>query len=487
MTDVRRRARSDLLEFSIAVDCPLTDWQASSLQVERRVTTIVAPRQSGKSRSLAVLGLHRAFRERGHRVLVVSASDDAAKRLLAEAAAVATSSPLLRGSVVDENSGLLTLSNCSELRSVPASERAVRGWSVDTLLIDECAQLPDGFGLAACFPTIAARPDARVVLAGSPADSSGVFYVHHQLAEQGSEHCSTYTWRLDQADWIDRAIVEAARESLPAALFEREYMGRFSAAGELEVVIPAEWVEAAQARSLQPSGPVVFAVDVARKGADQSVAVSVRGGVARVEWSIHGADLMQVTGRVAALINSEHAPAWIDATGIGAGVYDRLIELGLHAVAFVAAGRASRPDRFLNLRAESWWHAREVFRAGAVDLDPADRTLAGQLSSVRYKLTSSGQIQIQSKDEMSKSPDHADALVIGLWASRQAGVLGGIARMLREAGSQPVHPLMVGAEGRAVRGGWRERLRAAEGGPWPEGSAPEPSTDLTGDLLNKEC
>jgi len=33
----------------------------------------------------------------------------------------------------------LVLSNGSELRSVPQSERAVRGWSVDTLLIDEAA------------------------------------------------------------------------------------------------------------------------------------------------------------------------------------------------------------------------------------------------------------------------------------------------------------------------------------------------------------
>jgi hypothetical protein len=484
MTDLRG-VRADVRAFSVAVGCELADWQANALRLEARTSVVIGPRQSGKSRALATLALWWAYRRRDQHVLIVSAGEDASRRLLAQAATIASGSPLLAGSVVDENSGLLVLTNGSRIRSVPASERQIRGWTVDLLLVDEAAQVDDDLLLGAAVPTTAARPLARIVLAGSPAAQEGAFYEHARLGWEGSEHCSTFTWRLDRCEWIDAAVIEGARQSLPEALFRREYLGEFSAVGELESVVPVGWVEAAQARQLGPSGPVVFAVDVARKGADQSVAVSVRGGVARVEWAIHGADLMAVTGRVAALIASEHVPAWIDATGIGAGVYDRLVELGLHAVAFVAAGRASRPDRFLNLRAEAWWHAREVFRAGAVDLDPADRLLAGQLSAVRYKLTSSGQIQIQGKDEMRVSPDHADALVIGLWAARQGVGLAGIARMRREAASRPQHPLMLrDVAGRAVAGNWESRLREAEGPPY-SGSGPERPTDLTSDLWDK--
>ena len=61
------------------------------------------PRQSGKSRSLAVAALWWAFRRGDQRVLVISAGEDASRRLLAEAAATAVRSPLLAGSVVDEN------------------------------------------------------------------------------------------------------------------------------------------------------------------------------------------------------------------------------------------------------------------------------------------------------------------------------------------------------------------------------------------------
>ena len=128
MADLER-ARADLAVFADIVGRPLTPWQADALSLESRTTTIVAPRQSGKSRSLAVLALHRAFRAPGQRVLIVSAGEEAAKRLLAEVRSIAVGSPLLRGSVVDELASLVTLTNGSEIRSVPASERQIRGWS----------------------------------------------------------------------------------------------------------------------------------------------------------------------------------------------------------------------------------------------------------------------------------------------------------------------------------------------------------------------
>src|SRR3954451_9317970 len=161
-------ARSDLGAFAAIVGVPLRLWQVGALRLECRTTVVVAPRQTGKSRSLSVLALHRAFRRAGLRVMIVSAGEDAARRLLAEIRSGATGSDVLRGSVVDETAGLLRLSNGSEIRSVPASERAVRGWTVDLLLVDETAQVEDELLLGAAFPTTAARPDARIVLAGSP-------------------------------------------------------------------------------------------------------------------------------------------------------------------------------------------------------------------------------------------------------------------------------------------------------------------------------
>ena len=196
MTDLAR-LRRDLRAFSEAIRWALAEWQAESLKLTRRTTTIVAPRQVGKSRALGVLALWWAVRTADQRVLVVSAGEDASRRLLVEAAMVATRSPLLAGSVVDENAGRLALSNGSEVRSVPASERAVHGWSVDLLLVDAAAQLDDDLLLGAAVPTTAARPDARSGYRpaprgrrdGDPAAGGGVARV--QWARRGADLMQT--------------------------------------------------------------------------------------------------------------------------------------------------------------------------------------------------------------------------------------------------------------------------------------------------------
>ena len=54
------------------------------------------------------------------------------------------------------------------------------------------------------------------------------------------------------------------------------------------------------------------------------------------------------------------------------------------------------------------------FENGEVDIDPDDDVLAAQLWAIKWKLTSRGQIEIESMDEIRKrglpSPDRADGL-----------------------------------------------------------------------------
>lgn len=226
------RARESLAAFASMAGRPMTAWQAEALRLDVRTSVVVAPRQSGKSRSLAVLALWWAYRRRGQRVLIVSAGKEASRRLLAEVRAIATGSPFLRGSVVDETAGLLTLTNGSEVRSVPASERQVRGWSVDLLLVDEAALVPEDLLLGAALPTTAARPDARVVLASSPATAAGAFYDAAMRGRGGSEHTRTWTWALTDCEWISPSQIEAARESMTETRFRCEYEGEFASGAD---------------------------------------------------------------------------------------------------------------------------------------------------------------------------------------------------------------------------------------------------------------
>jgi hypothetical protein len=449
------RLRSDLAVFAAAIGQPLAPWQAAALRLGKRTTVVAAPRQSGKSRALAVLALWWAYRQPNQHALLISAGEDASKRLLAMCASAAAASPLLGPSVIDEYAAELSLSNGSSIRSVPSSAAAIRGQSIDLLAVDECAQVEPDLLLSAALPTTAARPHARIVLAGSPGSPEGPFYDFARAGERGDEHVESFHWNLADATWIEATVIDAARAQLPAAAFAREYEGVFSDAGADERVIPREWIERAQENVLEP-GPVVFGCDVARKGVDSSVIVEMRGPVARVVHSTLGADTMALASRCAQVVRDERGPTpmlAVDEIGVGGPVVDRLVQLGIGVVGYNSSHRAPDPGRYLNTRSSSWWDLREAFRLGEIDIDPLDRELADQLAAVTYSLDSAGRIVLGDKSKMAKSPDRGDALAIASWArgasirSEQIKLLLDQARTAaREGGHRPSSERLLGEE-----------------------------------------
>jgi hypothetical protein len=186
-----------------------------------------------------------------------------------------------------------------------------------------------------------------------------------------------------------------------------------------DALVELAHIEAAQRRELPGEAPPIYGVDAARGGKDFSVVYENRGGRLRMRHRENGADLMSLTGTVARLLHDGgvEASAVIDATGIGAGVFDRLREQGLPVRAFVAAERASDPSRYKNRRAETAWRVRELAREGALDIHPGDEALAGELVAQTWGVDSSGRIILSPKSDQAKSPDHFDAAAMSLAGS----------------------------------------------------------------------
>src|SRR5262249_53302146 len=110
--------------------------------------------------------------------------------------------------------------------------------------------------------------------------------------------------------------------------------GQFPRAGSMQF-IDSERIGAAVARELiaDPTAALVMGVDIARHGEDQTVIRFRRGLDARsipaIKFRIP--DLMQVASRIMEQINAHEPDAvFIDATGIGWGVCDRLSPLCCH-------------------------------------------------------------------------------------------------------------------------------------------------------------
>jgi hypothetical protein len=164
-------------------------------------------------------------------------------------------------------------------------------------------------------------------------------------------------------------------------------------------------------------------VDIARQGADQSVIRFRRGLDARsipaVKFRIP--DLMQIASRVMEQVNSHNPDAvFVDGTGIGWGVHDRLNQLGCpNAVGVDFGSKADRTDardaaaRYANKRAEMWGFMKEWLKVGSL---PDDNELTADLKAVDYGYDASDAILLERKDDMRRrglaSPDDGDALAL---------------------------------------------------------------------------
>ncbi len=208
-------------------------------------------------------------------------------------------------------------------------------------------------------------------------------------------------------------------------------------------LIPISWVKAAQLRELAPSAPNRLGMDVGA-GGDMNVIAHRRGPHVRLVLTDQQPDTMKSCGNLIRILNETGAEdARVDKIGIGQGVVDRALEQGKPVIGVNVSLPATDNEQYRNLRAEGWWGLRDRFQSGDIDIDPEDDDLAAQLCAIKFKTTSQGKIQIESKDDMKRrgvsSPDKGDAVMLafveipqlkkkrkrgGSWGKRSTGLRG---------------------------------------------------------------
>jgi hypothetical protein len=124
-------------------------------------------------------------------------------------------------------------------------------------------------------------------------------------------------------------------------------------------------------------------------------------------------NLMEFTDYVAGAINHYGAAmTFVDVVGIGAGVMDRLVQLGFRNVMGANAGFSADNPRYKNKRAEMWDTMKKWLEEGG-DI-PDDPILISELSSVQYKYDPTDRLLLEKKEDMKKrglsSPDCGDSL-----------------------------------------------------------------------------
>lgn len=220
--------------------------------------------------------------------------------------------------------------------------------------------------------------------------------------------------------WV-RGKLEKWGEKSPS--FTARVLGRFPDSS-VDALFPGELIRLAQALILTPreTTPRIIGVDVARYGDDETVFMLRHGGRARCIYRSLDTkpNPMTTAGRVI-FAAREHGASkiYVDATGVGGPLVDRLRELDLPGIQVEGVNFGAAPldkERFADVRAECFWNVRERMTQGELDIDGEDQDLEAELSVLKTAFTSGGKIRIESKDAMRKrgipSPNIADALAV---------------------------------------------------------------------------
>lgn len=309
--------------------------------------------------------------------------------------------------------------------SRPEKPEALAGVHCDDgyvlLIADEASGVPDLIFEAASGSMSGHR--ATTLLAGNGVRATGLFYdTHHKL--KGS-------WRTIEISCVNHPRVAQdfvqdmiRRHGIDSTQVRVRVLGKFPLI-DAETIIPRALAEAALYRAvLSTKTPRVWGVDCARGGGDLSALAKREGNMLPKPVEVTDfSDTMSVAGWVKnqwdKTPEAERPEAIVvDIIGVGAGVGDRLEELGLPIVKLNVSETPSLKNAKLykNLRAELWWKGLELLEARACRLN--DPELIEELVEVRKDFASDGRQMAESKKAMKKrgkkSPNRADAFLLTL-------------------------------------------------------------------------
>jgi hypothetical protein len=296
------------------------------------------------------------------------------------------------------------------------------------------AENPDSLWESA--DSLIANDNGRFLAIGQPSDPNSEFA---KVCAPGSGWNVIPISAFDTPNFTAEVIPDLLREFLIGStyvdekrkqwgednpLWKIKVLGRFPE-NSTDGLIPYSWIRAAQDRNLVPCAPIEFGVDVGG-GSDKNVIAKRSGPVVRIIRRNQEPDTMKSCGNMIIDIRNHNATiAKIDYIGIGRGMTDRAKELAQPVRGINVGLPAKNKQGYKNIRAEGYWALRERFQVGDIDIDPEDSDLAAQLADIKWFPTSSGQVQIESKDEIRRrgkaSPDDADAVMLAFLPEHLCG------------------------------------------------------------------
>lgn len=256
-------------------------------------------------------------------------------------------------------------------------------------------------------------PGAIWLVFGNPTRNTGRFrecfgrYKHRWHTRKIDSRTAKMTNKEQLQQWVD----DYGEDSDFVRIRVR---GEFPRAGSAQFISSEDVERAGKAQVPEdPQATKILSVDVARFGDDQTIILKREGNRVLPLRKFRGLDTMQVAAMVAETIDDwQPDGTFVDGTGLGAGVVDRLRALNYRVIEVLGGSVPDDPLKYFNKRAEMWGRMRDWLK-GDVSI-PDDDGLRTGLTGLEYGYSNKLAIQLEKKGDMKArglaSPDEADAL-----------------------------------------------------------------------------
>lgn len=315
---------------------------------------------------------------------------------------------------------------------------SMQGFHEDNMLfiIDEASGVSNEI-MEAVLGTLSGDNN-KLLMCGNPTQTSGTFYDSH-TRDRGMYRCHTVS-SLDSRR-TNKENIEMLRRKYGehSNVFKVRVLGEFPTQ-EDDVFIPLPLVEKAIVNVLEDEPTkITLGVDVARFGDDETIIAQNVGGRISLPVIAHGQNLMKTVGDIVITYRrllTENPTykgvitAYIDDTGLGGGVTDRLEEVKrderLNRLEIVPINFGMKPPQdgsemhYGNITTYMWANIRTMLENNELQLENDDELVA-QLTVRKYSISSSGKITLERKKDMKergiKSPDRADAVALSCYST----------------------------------------------------------------------
>jgi hypothetical protein len=305
----------------------LDPWQQKVLDCPDNIA-LRSGRQAGKSTVISIKGGSYATKHPNKHVLIIASVERQAQLLFEKVMdyLVNHHKKMIKGGKDKPTKSKVCLTNGSVIRCLPTglSGYGIRGYTVDLLIADEAAFIPEEVWTAVT-PMLAVSK-GKIILLSTPFGKGGYFYDCFQDPSFKTFHVSS-----EDCPRVDKEYLEQQKKRMTNLAYAQEYLGEFI--DELMQFFPTKLIKKCMTRKVPVvSGKPFLGVDVARMGGDETVLFGINktksGSIVQTDKEVYVDTRLTDTVRSIKILDHKRnfKKIYIDDGGLGVGVFDMLLE-----------------------------------------------------------------------------------------------------------------------------------------------------------------